>query len=85
MKERLTLQMFVGRACQRQYGCTLKITEVPVEGPRGFEEWKYLKRGKDLIGVLPHIPDEEYLTSSQLRSLVAQLNLPALDFGFEFG
>lgn len=83
MKERLTLQEFVERACK--HGCTLKMTEVPVKGPRGFEQWKYLKRGNNQIGILPNIQDDEILTPTQLRSLVADLNLPALEFGFEFG
>lgn len=83
MKEAITLQTFVERACQ--HGCTLKITEIQVEGPRGFEEWKYLKRGDNRIAILPRIHDDEVLTPTQLRSLVAELNLPALDFGFEFG
>lgn len=84
MKERLTLQKFVERACG-EYGCTIKTTGKSVRGPRGIEEWTYLKRGDHFIGILPNISDDEILTSAQIRSLVAELNLPALEFGFEFG
>jgi hypothetical protein len=83
MKEPLTLKEFVDRSYR--FGCTLKVTTIGVEGPRGLEKWQYLKRGHDRIGVLPNIGDDEVLTSTQLRSLVADLNLPALEFGFEFG
>lgn len=83
MKEQLTLQEFVGRALC--YGCIRRTTTLAAIGPRGVERWEYLKRGESRIGVLPNIAPTDVLTPTQLRSLVADLNLPALDFGFEFG
>jgi hypothetical protein len=40
-----------------------------------------LKRG-DRIAVLPEIEDDEELTAANMRSLVAQLRLPVLEFWF---
>lgn len=48
-------------------------------GPEGPVEWKYLLRG-DRIGVLPEIADDETLAPTKLRELIADLNLPGLEF-----
>ena len=82
MRAKPTLRAFVEKAVLR-YECELKETRIPVIGPRGPVIWKYLKRG-DLMAPLPDIGEDEELTTDVMRSLVAQLNLPALEFGFEF-
>lgn len=83
MRQSLTLQQFVEQA--GRYGCVLKTTTVTVTGPRGVEKWEYLKRGDNFLAVLPNIDDDELLTPTQQRSLIDQLNLPALEFGLDFG
>ena len=80
----MTLRAFVEKAQTSPYNCELKVTTVQVSGPRGPVQWRYLKRG-DLIGVLPDIEDYETLPPANHRSLIAELNLPALEFGLEFG
>ena len=81
MSPKPTLGAFIDKAVLN-YGCELKETRLPVMGPKGPVTWKYLKRG-ELVAPLPDIHDDEELTAANMRSLVAQLNLPALEFGFE--
>ena len=81
MSEMPTLRAFVAKATSYPYWCELKKTRIPVNGPRGPLVWKYLKRG-ERIAVLPDIEDDEELTVTNLRSLVAELRLPALEFWF---
>jgi hypothetical protein len=78
-----TLGQFVERA--QKYGCDLRATTIPTFGPRGRVKWRYLKKGEDRIAVLPDIKDDEYLTPTQLRSLIAELNLPPLKFWLTLG
>ena len=81
MSERPTLRAFIAKASSYPYWCELKKTRIPVNGPRGPVVWKYLKRG-ERIAVLPEIEDDDELTVSNMRSLVAELHLPPLDFWF---
>jgi hypothetical protein len=79
----LTLQQFVEKAQRPQYGCVLK--SCPVIGPRGPEVWRYLKRGENRFTILPNIGDDEKITPDKLRGMIDELDLPALEFGLEFG
>ena len=81
MSEKPTLRAFVAKAISYPYWCELKKTRVVVNGPRGPVVWKYLKRG-GRIAVLPDIADDDELTAANMRSLVAELHLPALEFWF---
>ena len=81
MSQKPTLGAFVKKAMSYPYWCEFKETKIPVNGPRGPVIWKYLKRG-ERIALLPDIDDDEELTADNMRSLVAQLHLPPLEFGF---
>ena len=82
MSYKPTLRAFVEKAMSEPYCCELKETQIAVTGPKGPVIWKYLKRGEERIAVLPDIDDEDELTASNMRSLVAQLGLPPLEFWF---
>ena len=81
MSEMPTLGAFVAKATSYPYWFEFKKTRIAANGPRGPVVWKYLKRG-ERIAVLPDIEDDDELTVANLRSLVAQLRLPALEFWF---
>jgi hypothetical protein len=72
-----TLRQFLDKAQSSPYNCQLKTLEVTTQG--GQESWLYLQRG-ELIAVLPNMEEHEILTGTILRSMIAQLNLPPLDF-----
>lgn len=81
MSQKPTLHAFVEKAISYPYCCELKETQIAVSGPRGPVVWKYLKRG-EYLAPLPDIGDDEQLTTATMRSLVAQLKLPPLEFWF---
>ena len=78
-----SLRQFVERATEPYYGCVLKTSPFPAIGPQAPVVWKYLKRGEH-IGMLPEIQDDEKLTPTVLKSLIADLNLPPMDFWLTF-
>ncbi len=44
-----------------------------------------MKRGENRFTILPNIGDDEKITPDKLRGMIDELDLPALEFGLEFG
>lgn len=75
-----TLREFVEKSMASPYGCKLLPTTIPTIGPQGPVTWTYLKRGEDKIAILPDIHEDERIAPSKLRSMIADLNLPPMEF-----
>lgn len=67
-----------------EYEGELHETEASLEGERGPETVRYVKRG-DRLAVLPEIPEGTVLAPNMLRSLLNRLGIPPEDFGLTLG
>lgn len=79
-----TLDAFIATA--EEHGCTVEV--LPVLGPRGLSEVRFLCRGdgpEDPFVPLPDIPGDQQLTRPVLRSLAMALGIPPAAFGYNLG
>ena len=76
-----TLGEFILHA-RRRYGFIHRRVGFDLRGPRGGTRIDYLWRDNPrAFAPLPDYRDDQRLTENQVRSLCAQLGIPAEDFG----